>query len=97
MHRLRNQSMHFHTQQQVEYLNQQNEKIINKLMGIAKRKASSFFKPEEPTMVYFENPARKRSLPPYAGPRRRYRRTTSPSPKGSSPNTQNSKSPTRNE
>jgi D-lyxose ketol-isomerase len=53
MHRLRNQSMHFHTQQQVDYLNQQNEKIINKLMHIAKRRSSSFFKQEEPSMVYY--------------------------------------------
>lgn len=63
MHRLRNHSMHFHTQKQVEYLNQQNEKIINKLMGIAKRKSNSFFtsQPDQPTQIsYLQNPARKR-------------------------------------
>jgi hypothetical protein len=60
MHRLRNQSTHFQNQQQVDYLNHQNEKIINKLMYIAKRKSNSFFKVEEPSMVYYDNPARKR-------------------------------------
>jgi hypothetical protein len=60
MHRLRNHSSHFHTQQHVDHLNHQNEKIINKLMYIAKRRSSSFFKPEEPSMVYYDNPTRKR-------------------------------------
>lgn len=60
MRRLRNQSMHFQTQKHVELLNQQNEKIINKLMHIAKkRKSNSFFK-EEPKMIYYQNPVRKR-------------------------------------
>jgi hypothetical protein len=45
--------MHFQNQQQVDYLNQQNEKLINKLMHIAKRRSNSFFKVEEPSMVHY--------------------------------------------
>jgi D-lyxose ketol-isomerase len=53
MRRQRNQSMHFHSQQQVDFLNLQNEKIISRLMYIARRKSNSFFKEEEPKMVYY--------------------------------------------
>ena len=89
MHRIRNQSMHFQNQQQVDYLNQQNEKLINKLMHIAKRRSNSFFKVEEPSMVHYDNPARKRYACRQLEPNSRYRKATSPSLKGYCPNIQN--------
>jgi|688.fasta_scaffold76766_1 hypothetical protein len=52
--------MHFKSQQHVDYLNHQNEKIINKLMSIAKKKSTFFSKEEEPRIAHYRNPARKR-------------------------------------
>jgi hypothetical protein len=60
MHRRRSNSMHFKSQQHVDYLNHQNEKIINKLMSIAKKKSTFFSKEEEPRIAHYRNPARKR-------------------------------------
>jgi hypothetical protein len=87
--------MHFQNQQQVEQLNQQNEKLINKLMYIAKRRSNSFFKAEETPIAHYHNPARKRYRCPHAEPSSRSRKATSPSRRESSPNTQNSSPPTK--
>ena len=59
-------------------------------MHIAKKRSSSFFK-EEPKIVYFENPARKKLDSPYIDSKKRSNAATSLWLNAFSPNTLNSK------
>lgn len=58
MHRIRNRSMHFHAQRKVDHLNQQNDKLISKLLTIARGRGSAL--EDMPKIQHFQNPARRR-------------------------------------
>ena len=60
-HRLRHHSYAFHQQEQEDSINHENEKLLNKLLEISKRKKSLYAQPKQaPKMVTYQNPARKR-------------------------------------
>jgi hypothetical protein len=61
VHKIRNQSLTFHHIEHENRLNTSNEKLLQKLLSISKRKKSEYSQTVNyPKMVTFNNPARKK-------------------------------------